>query len=330
MTSTPARVVQRHRFSYDIRSAVRSCSRPDNWHGPLEALEHWLIIGASIGLSMWAWGRLPLVLAAAVYLVAVFLIGGRQRALAGLLHQACHGTLMASRSTGRVLGTAFGGYPVLQSFTGYRRSHVRDHHGRLGDPARDPDYVQYQRYGICGTGGRREVVRRHLRSLAGPRSTASYIAYLLRHRIWNRDEERAERALRVGLTFALVAAAAYARWLVPLAAYWLVPLVTTQVWIGGLAELWEHYPLIESAPRVDIYMSWNRDTGPWARFLIGEKKGEGYHLVHHLFPGVPLWRLAQVDQILRDDPAYAALPRLHGVLPAVSAVVASLPAKTVD
>jgi len=38
---------------------------------------------------------------------------------------------------------------LLQSFTGYKSSHVRDHHGHLGDPVLDPDYLQYKRYGLC-------------------------------------------------------------------------------------------------------------------------------------------------------------------------------------
>ena len=94
---------------------------------------------------------------------------------------------------------------------------------------------------------------------------------------------------------------------------WLVPLVTTQVWIGAVAELMEHFPLIETAPRVDIHMTWNRVYGLATRFLLGEKDGEGFHLVHHLFPRTPMWRLREVDAILRRDPVYAALPRLGGV-----------------
>jgi fatty acid desaturase len=117
---------------------------------------------------------------------------------------------------------------------------------------------------------------------------------------------------RVTLLAAVLAWAVLGGWWPWLLLFWLVPLVTTQVWIGAVAELMEHFPLIETAPRMDIYMSWNRVYGFSTRFLLGEKDGEGFHLVHHLFPRTPMWRLREVDAILRRDPVYAALPRLGG------------------
>ena len=172
----------------------------------------------------------------------------------------------------------------------------------------------------------RGALSRHLLRIV-LRSTWSYLAYLLRHRIWSADEARWESAVRITLLAAMAAAAAVFGWLGLLLAYWLVPLVTAQVWLGMLAELLEHYPLIESAPRVDIFMSWNRQAGAPERFLLGEKEGEGYHLVHHLFPSVPLWRLAEVDRILARDPVYASLDRLGGSLQAIMSILAALPAR---
>jgi fatty acid desaturase len=327
---TGARAVQRHRFSKEILSAVKSCSRLDNWHGPLEVVEHWSVIGLCIWTSSWGWQHLDAALALPLYLVAIFHIGGRQRALAGVLHQACHGTLMSNKPVARVIGALFGGYPVLQSYTGYRSSHVWEHHGQLGDPDRDPDYLQYRRYGLCGEGCVRETLRRHLLTIVGPRSTLSYIDYLLRHRIWNRGERPWEAGLRIALYAGTIGTALSFGWLSALVAYWFLPLITTQVWIGAISELLEHYPLIESAPRIDIYVSWNRRSGPIERFLLGEKKGEGYHLVHHLFPQVPLWRLDEVDRVLSRDPVYASLEHLGGVLRALASIFAALPARRVS
>lgn len=325
--SAPAHYrIRRHRFSAEIRRAVGRAARLDNWHGPLEALEHWVVIAAWVAGSLAAWRHLPPPAAALVYLLAVFFVGGRQRALAGVLHQACHGTLMANRRAATALGVALGGWPVLQSYTGYADSHLREHHGHLGHPARDPDYRQYQRYGLCGENRVREAVLRHLLRVATPRATLAYVAYLLRHRIWNGAEAPTERWVRVALMAAVAAGAAAEGVLGEVTAYWLVPLVTTQVWIGSVAELLEHYPLVDCAPPVDIHLSWNRRLNLAERLLLGEKKGEGYHLVHHLFPFAPLWRLEEVDRILLRDPEYAALPRLEGLLPGLRSIFRSLPA----
>ena len=304
--------VRRHTFSPDILRRVRSCREKDNWHGILELTIHWAVIGASAWASLWAWRNLPIGLAVPTYVFAAFLIGGRQRALAGVLHQAVHGALMRSTTAGRVSGALFAAYPLLQSFTGYRSSHVTYHHGRFGHAELDPDYEQYRRYQICGENLTRPALRRHLRSILHPRTTGSYIVYLLRDRVLNKDEHPWERRARVGLialAAVLIAALGHAP---VVAAYWFVPLVTTQVWIGAVIELVEHYPLIESAPRVNIYMSRNRECGRLSDLLLGETYGEGYHLVHHLFPEVPIWRLADVHRILQRDAAYAALPAPPG------------------
>ncbi|MGH3939872.1 MAG: fatty acid desaturase [Pseudonocardiaceae bacterium] len=321
----PDRAV-RHRFAPEIIQAVRAASRLDNWHGPLEVVEHWFWIAFWCAASVLAFDNLPLWASIPVYLVAVFFIGGRQRGIAGVLHMATHRAFMANHRIGSVIGAVFGGYPVLQSFTGYRASHLGNHHGRLGDPELDPDYQQYKDNGLCGDNLGRVALRRYLLRVVGPRATASYIIYLLRHRIMTKDERVSERWLRMVLLAAVLLWAVLGGWWLWLILLWFVPLVTTQVWIGAVAELMEHFPLIENAPRVDIYMSWNRKCGLLTRFLLGEKDGEGFHLAHHLFPRTPMWRLRQVDEILHRDPVYASLPRLGGVLSGMGQIYRSLPA----
>ncbi len=317
--------IRKHRFSAETLARVRECYRNDDWHGPLEVAEHWLVVAGAVALSLWSWSHLPLALSIPVYCAAIFLVGGRQRALAGVLHMACHGALTRNPRLGRILATYFSGYPVLQSYTGYMASHVVAHHGNFGHPERDPDYVQYQRAGLCGENLGRASLRRHLLRLTSPRSTASYVAYLVRNRISNPDEKRWETWLRVVYLLALLGAAAACGWLWIVAAYWLVPQVTTQVWIGSVAELLEHYPLIESAPRVDIHMTRNRECGRWSDFVLGEQRGEGYHLVHHLFPRVPIWRLREAHAILMSDETYAALYQPGGWYYLIRGIFAALP-----
>jgi hypothetical protein len=75
-----------------------------------------------------------------------------------------------------------------------------------------------------------------------------YVLYLLRHRIMTAGERPAERVLRVTLLTAVLAWAVLGGWWPWLLLLWFVPLVTTQVWIGAVAELMEHFPLIETAP----------------------------------------------------------------------------------
>ena len=317
--------IERYRFSPEIVAAVRAAARLDNWHGPLEVIEHWAWIAAWCAASVLAYEHSSPWVAIPVYIVAVFFIGGRQRALAGVLHMATHRAFMANHRIGDVIGAVFGGYPVLQSFTGYRASHLGEHHGRLGDPERDPDYRQYQDNGLCGDNLSQPALRRYLWTMLSPQATASYVLYLLRHRIVTKGEQAAELRLRIVILAAVLAWAVLGGWWPWLLVLWIVPLITTQVWIGAVAELMEHYPLIETARRVDIFMTWNRVYGLVSRFLLGEKDGEGFHLVHHLFPRTPMWRLREVDAILRLDPRYAELARLDGVIGGMGQIYRLLP-----
>ncbi|TXS45072.1 hypothetical protein EAO75_19380 [Streptomyces sp. uw30] len=315
----------RHRFAPEILESVRQASRLDNWHGPLELVRHWFWIAFWSASAVFTFGNWPLWASIPVYLAAAFFIGGRQRALAGVLHMSTHRAFMAQHRVESVVGSLFGGYPVLQSFTAYRASHLGEHHGSLGDPDRDPDYRQYKDNGLCGDNLGRRALNRYLRKVVGPRNTAAYILYLLRHRIYSKSEAPAERVVRIALLVAVLAWSVIAGWWLWLILLWFVPLATTQVWIGAVAELMEHFPLIENAPRIDLYMSWNREYGFVTRFLFGEIDGEGFHLAHHLFPRTPMWRLREVDAILARDPEYASLPRLSGVLGGMVQIYRSLP-----
>lgn len=301
--SRPPRI---YRFTPDQLDRVRKCCENDNWHGVLEMLRDWAVIVCAAAISLYAWHHFGLVLPVVVYGTAVYFIGGRQRGLADILHQAAHGTLVKSRQFGVVLGTLFSGYPLLQSLTGYTDSHVRHHHPYLGDPVLDPDYVEYQRRGLTGPNLRRKALYRYLRALVGVRSTIGYIQYLIKNRILNAEEAMVERWIRFAYALAALGICIWQGWLITLAGYWFVPLITTHAWVGSFIELLEHYPLIETAPLVNIYMTRNRECGPVVNFLLGLQAQEGYHLVHHLFPKVPRWRLREVHQILMEDPEYAA------------------------
>ena len=205
-------LAERYRFAPEILAAVRVASRPDNWHGPLEAVQHWAWIAFWCAASASLWHRGPWWLAVPVYLLAVFFIGGRQRGIAGMLHMGTHRVFMANHRIGSMLSALLGGYPVLQSYTGYRASHLGEHHGRLGDPVRDPDYRQYRDNGLCGDNLSQRALRRYLCRVVTPRATASYVLYLLRHRILAADERPSERALRLVLLAAVLAWAVLGGW----------------------------------------------------------------------------------------------------------------------
>ncbi len=81
--------------------------------------------------------------------------------------------------------------------------------------------------------------------------------------------------------------------------YWLVPICTTFVWIGSLIELVEHYPLLEGQilkqeADKQLYQSRNRIASTILSLVFMT-----LHLVHHLFPKVPFYRVAEVHKARR-------------------------------
>jgi fatty acid desaturase len=299
---------KRHRFHVSVLKELRSCYTLDNWHGCLEVIEDWLIILVSAVISLWVWRNCTVTIGIIFYVVAVVVIGARQHGVADLLHQASHGTLAKDKKLNFLLGTFFSGYLVLQSFTGYTSSHISNHHPYLGNPELDPDYKGLIGNHIYGEDLTNSSVISYLWSLSSPKTTLKYLRYLIKYRMLNSDEELWERLIRGFYLSALaILSISFNLWQ-EVIAYWVIPLLTTASWTGSLVELLEHYPFMEVAPKTDVYMSRNRFLHPAVNFFLG-KHWDGYHLIHHLFPGIPSWKYSQAHTILIKDTVYASQQR---------------------
>ncbi|CAF3302743.1 unnamed protein product [Rotaria socialis] len=212
------------------------------------------------------------------YFLATCVIGARQRGLARGLHEATHGCFASNQYLNFFLGTFCSGYVVFQSFCGYQASHVRNHHPYLGTD-RDPDYQGLKENGICGVHRTRAHVERYLLSLLWPIASLKYFMYLIKYRIWTKDDDNRETLLRSVYLIMLTTIFLYSGRSSLLLFYWIIPYFTTHMWIGSLIELMEHYPMIETAPRIDIYLTRNRFCGWLWNFFLGVHN-ESYHLVN--------------------------------------------------
>ena len=137
----PARCKSRKRFSEDINRKLRQLGKLDNYHVAAALILDYGVIATAISLYFVSPWLLPL---------TVILIGSRQRALLTLLHESAHGVLARSPTWNFLCGTIFSGYLVFQVYGRYHQSHVRMHHGALGDPEWDPDTGQLYIVAING------------------------------------------------------------------------------------------------------------------------------------------------------------------------------------
>lgn len=307
--------VIRHQFSPDVQRQLAELRKLDNWHAPMALAADWAVIVCVIALcerllSGWAWWL-------GYVLLALPVIGTRQRALATLLHEAAHGVLARDRMLGRLLGTLPSGYLILQSLTAYRRSHLKDHHGGFGDPFVDPDLRAHLSHGLYRPmTGRAFAVRFLIAPLFGVR-TPRLVVELLTQRLSGSAPELLA-GLGVVTYFGGAAAACFLLGAGELfLLYWAVPLFLVFPVINWYVELLEHFPMVGQED-VDILTSRPRATGPITRHLFGIH-GEGYHLDHHLSPTIPYWNLRKAHRIRLADPDYHAAvqrtaPAGHGIL----------------
>lgn len=84
--------------------------------------------------------------------------------------------------------------------------------------------------------------------------------------------------------------------------YWLLPYLTIFQSITWFIELSEHYPMIKDA-KTNLHASRNRFSH-WLEALFMSMHNENYHLIHHLFPKIPFWRLQEAHNILLKDVEY--------------------------
>ena len=243
----------------------------------LYAAAAWGAVTATDGLHglLWWLAALPcwIIAGAALHGISLF------------THEAVHGTLSRHRVLNAV-GGALCALPVWQNFTAYRVLHLRHHHDLGG--GHDPDhYSNYTRttWGL--------FVLNWLRLLIG------YPVYLAAIPLlgWKHGSARARAGIAAELS--LTVAASWLAWRTLPAAWllhaWLIPMIfiNTMVNIRGMSQ----HTLLEHA---DDEVQGTRSilTGALVRFFMCN---ENYHLEHHLYPGIPWYRLPAVHDRLEPE-----------------------------
>jgi fatty acid desaturase len=114
------------------------------------------------------------------------------RALADILHQSAHNALAKNMTLGKLLGSLFSGWLVFQSYSGYYKSHVIEHHRLLGSES-DPDLKSILDKGLYNYSSeqeRKKKIQRYLLRLFHPMNSWIYLKDdLWKNRIWQKDEE---------------------------------------------------------------------------------------------------------------------------------------------
>lgn len=260
------------------------------WRSGFNAL--WSVGGWAATVAFYLTGALPLWVA---MLLAAFFI----QACYMPVHESVHKTLSGGRSElawlDRTVGTMCG-WVMLLSYEDHRITHLI-HHTHANDEL-DPDVLNSK-------GSPRDLVVRAIIGfvmyplgpiIAAIPMLARFVPPAIRQRLGLSAQLRGPQAvaaarrtasthlafLAVGTVLGLGAVV----WLL-----WYVPIWVGRVWLSGVFGWLPHHPHGETGRYRDTRIL----TFPGSNLLI---RGHDYHLIHHMFPRVPHYKLAALfDEI---------------------------------
>jgi fatty acid desaturase len=255
-----------------------------------------LIVGAAFSVKM-----LPIGAVIPIVLVAAAGVGRQLRALECLVHEGSHYNYSRhKRGLNDATAQILAAFPTGSKLADYRTSHLL-HHGRFatGD---DPDKQRYEELAL------EELDRRNSISFVGsvlirlPRYQAGWLrmvttdpSYVLAPIFW------AAVLIVLPTTIVLGVPAGVTACIVWVLGYGIALPV-----IRFLGEASEHI-YTTATSEFDATIS---NLGLLQRCII-HPHADGYHTVHHLWPGVPHHSLRKLHKLLLEDPNYARSIRLR-------------------
>ena len=269
--------------------ALRPLTRLSPWRFGTHILLEWtIIIGVAAACSHF-WSPM-------LYIVSVIVIGARLHALGIMAHDGTHFLISRNRFWNDLITELFLAWPVFLSVTAYRAMHL-NHHRHL-NTEKDPDWARNEPDKLIRSPSWQEFIARFV----GLWPTQLQLAAMVGHGAEVADPQvaRVRRVFRVSIYLAVLGLGITLNSLDSLLLYWLTPLGTWFLVSMRIQGTSEHFA-VEST----IMCNSARTVTPnWLeRFLIAPKN-VNYHIEHHLYPGVPFYRLRQLHKELSGLPEF--------------------------
>jgi len=246
-----------------------------------------LVAGACVA-SAWLFTTVALPYAILAFAVACALAGRQLRGLECLVHEASHFNWSRKhRKVNDILAFLLAGVPVGAKIADYRTSHLL-HHGRFGTSV-DPDLTRYRQLNLEGL--RRDRFWTFVRDMVTrlPRYQLGWVSAVTANPVYPVITV-AWAALFVLLPAWLLLGAA-AAWIA--FGSWLVCYVIVLPIVRFIGESSEHiYSTTET-----VFDATISNIGFW-HWVLFHPHNDGYHTIHHMWPGIPHHQIRRIHQEL--------------------------------
>lgn len=280
------------------KEEIRNLSQIDSVKFSAAALLEFTLIAAAVLVSETWWNPV-------IYVLAIIVIGSRINGLGGLMHDAAHYRGYKNRSVNDFVGEIIA-LPTTTSMAGYRNSHFAHHRELNGE--KDPDWVRNADLAEFHFPAPPKVVLKHIVQYFSGFKIKTALGGFHQNAETRDIPAAVNRARLFFFASLLIASIVFGFWKL-LLLYWIVPLATVFLGIRYVRNVAEHY-----AVEHDHVLNESRTViAPfWELWLIAPW-GLNYHLEHHLFPGIPCFRLGELHRLLMTREPYPQLAHItHG------------------
>lgn len=269
----------------------RTLSRPKRAQAFAYLASYVLQIMISIALGTHLLLDNPGILACFAIGLLMLFVGTRFRGINNIVHECSHFAFSQERSDNMLLGKLSSAF-LLKSFDAYRKEHMT-HHAHLGDYDKDLDFQNIRDFGLEQPLTPAAIARHVVTPLVG-----LHLPHYLGVSLSVKDGFG--YAL---LKVALLAGAAAFTFINPLAA--ILMLIIPFAWIYSALNFWtdvvDHGGLLETGD--ELHASRNLLVPRPIRAILFPRN-DCYHLIHHLFPNIPVQHFDRVHEELMENPAY--------------------------
>ncbi len=264
------------------RDEWQALTRVSSWRGAWLVLHAWASVALIVAVTLWIdhW---------IVWIPAVLLIGGRQLGLAILMHEAAHGLLHPNRALNNWLGEWAAGAAVGSDLQSYRAYHLTHH--RFTQQAEDPDLALSKPFPTS----KASLVRKVVRDLTGQTFVKQRLALVRAAIAGGPARATLIRFLIVQVLLLALSLLAYG-WTPYL--LWLAALATSFQLALRVRNIAEH-ACTPTGPGDPFSHARTTLASLTERALVAPY-WVNFHIEHHLFMGVPCYRLAKVHHLLMD------------------------------